>query len=628
MSNREIEKQLNNFSKDISIFNTYLGKNESVLNSMIQFENNDFRCPENKCYLIPEIKFIEDNNNIKICCECEKKHLKKLEMSQFRKNYHQSDINSVQCDNYHNKNADFFCFNCQKFECKDCNERNHKAFNSKISINDYDTNCYKHLSPFSSFCTQCKINLCRKCENEHKEHKLILLDDIKINDDTEKIIDGKIEKLKKENDSLAKNVSKVISEIKQRIDSILSKYGTIKEYFDNMIAIMNEIKNSYMRAKKNEKFNYSIKQNFKYLTEYNFNKILIDLDVKKTQIEEEIKGNKNANIVSIKTKGNNSYNAIMDERIIKEQKDKGIEENLRNKDIIKLKEKKQIYKARDRINQIGICRDGKMICVSKCGDIFIFDKEGKLLLKFEEGKQYNSMDVVDDNHFLTCSNKIEFFTYNEKENKLSLSQTEEQAFSYLKIIFVNHKIMYSCNSNNNISIWNFQKEEKKWKESQLNHDKFNVTSILRIYNNAEKQWQLISAGIFSIKFWNINENKLIPIESMKNISCCNSNSLKKLTDDLIICGGITYIYIISLINRNLVKKIDTNFRINSLLIDTDFFIAGEENGSLTIYNMKYYSIIKSIPYAHQSLVSALRKMRNDDIISGGEDGKIKIWGIN
>ena len=137
--------------------------------------------------------------------------------------------------------------------------------------------------------------------------------------------------------------------------------------------------------------------------------------------------------------------------------------------------------------------------------------------------------------------------------------------------------------------------------------------------------QLISAGIYSIKFWNIIENQLQYIDTIHNVSCCNINSLKELDNDLIICGGISSFYIISLKNRNVVKTINVNYRINSIFSTENFFVTGEENGSLTIYDRNKYSLIKSIPNAHKSGIYAIRKMRNNDIITGGEDGRIKIW---
>ena len=616
-----LQNQLNSFSNDISIFNSYLINNSSV----IGFENNEIRCPEKMCYLIPEIKFIEENNQIKIWCNCEKKHEIKIDMIKFREIYHQSDINSVQCDNYkedinHIKKADYFCFDCNKFECKECNSINHTGLNSKIPIIDYDTLCHKHLLPFSSFCKKCKINLCKKCEIEHKGDKFILLNEIKIDDDSLNIINQKIEKLKEENDSLAKKVSKAITEIRQKIESILFKYGQIKQYFDNMISIMNEIKNCYIRAKRNGKLNYSIKKNVQYLTEKDINEIMDGLSSQKKQIEEEIEGNKNANINFIKTIGNSSV--INDEKK-KDNYFEKIQDNFAHINIIKLNLKKQMYKARDRINQIGICPDGKIICISKCGDIFIFDNEGQLLKQTDVGKQYNSLNIIDNEKFIVCSNKIEFLSYNRGKNELkSLYCTEEESFSYLKLIYANNKTMFSCSNNNNIGYWLFT-DKNYWRETQINHDNYNITSILLAKTKEKKL--LISAGIYSMKFWNITGNNLILIDSMNNISCCNSNSLRMLSDDLIICGGILYIYIISLKNINVIEMINVKCRINSLFNHMNFFISGDEKGCLTIYNINNYKIIKKIEKAHGSSIFAIREMRNGNIITGGEDGWIKIW---
>ena len=622
----DLKNKLSQFSKDISIFNSYLGgNNEIFLKSIIKTENNDFRCPEKLCYLIPEINFIEDvDQRIKINCKCEKKHEKKLDMFKFRELYHQNDIYSVQCDNYkennsHNKKADFFCFDCQKFECQECNNKDHTGLNNKILLTNYDTFCHKHKLPLTSFCLKCKINICKKCENEHRGDKFLSFDQIKIDEDSLKIINSHIEKLKEENDLLAKNVSEYISETKHKIDSILFKYAPLKQYFDNMISIMIEIKNSYLK-KKNGNLNYQIIKNTKNLIDKNFINISANILLQKKLIEEEIKGNKDVNLDFIKTKGN-SIIVSEDKNKIKEEKLRQIQENFSHINIIKLHEKKIIHKARDRINQIGICPDGKIICVSKSGDIFIFDSEGNLLLQ-NDGKQYNNLCIIDDKNFITCSNKINFLIYNKESNEIqNYYETEEQGFSYLKLIYLNNKNMITCNNNNNIGFWIFQ---KKWRETQINHDKYNISSILTMKID-ENIIQLISAGIYSIKFWNIIENQLQYIDTIHNVSCCNINSLTNLDNDLIICGGISSFYIISLKNRNVVKTINVNYRINSIFSTEKFFITGEENGSLTIYDRNKYSLIKPIPNAHKSGIYAISKMRNNDIITGGEDGRIKIW---
>ena len=57
----DLKNKLSKFSKDISIFNSYLGgNNEIFLKSIIKTENNDFRCPEKLCYLIPEINLSKE----------------------------------------------------------------------------------------------------------------------------------------------------------------------------------------------------------------------------------------------------------------------------------------------------------------------------------------------------------------------------------------------------------------------------------------------------------------------------------------------------------------------------------------------------------------------------------------
>ena len=82
----------------------------------------------------------------------------------------------------------YFC-KCGKYICPLCCEKHHPNI-LKEEINELYNKCDIHQMKFTSYCNDCHINLCPKCEEGHqnnKNHKLIYLK--KINLDENKIKD-------------------------------------------------------------------------------------------------------------------------------------------------------------------------------------------------------------------------------------------------------------------------------------------------------------------------------------------------------------------------------------------------------------------------------------------------------
>jgi len=149
---------------------------------------------------------------------------------------YQKKIIKIKCDicknnkNLYYKNF-YICF-CGKNICKLCLEKHNIKTHNIIEYNRrYDT-CKKHGKEYISYCKDCKLNLCEKCEGEHNKHKIIIY----------KMIINKIriEEMKKD---LNKNIDR-IKEYKEEINLLNDIYNNIvinyKNDLEDYIKIINE----------------------------------------------------------------------------------------------------------------------------------------------------------------------------------------------------------------------------------------------------------------------------------------------------------------------------------------------------------------------------------------------------
>jgi len=124
----------------------------------------------------------------------------------------------------------FYICSCGKYICNLCLERHNIKNHNIIEYNRrYDT-CNIHGKEYISYCIDWKLNLCEKCEREHKKHKIIIY---------KKIINKiKKEEIKKD---LNENI-KGIEEYKEEINILNEIYNNImKDYKNDLNAYINII---------------------------------------------------------------------------------------------------------------------------------------------------------------------------------------------------------------------------------------------------------------------------------------------------------------------------------------------------------------------------------------------------
>ena len=147
-----------------------------------------------------------------------------------------------------------------------------EIYKSEFYIIDYDYRfniCYKHTNEYISYCNNCNINLCEKCEIEHKMHKIICLKQIKLS--KKRIEEIKNERTrtkerKKELEILNNYTNNIINGLKNDLDKYIIIYNYFIEcskYMNNYESIKNILNSKNSLNLKNilKDINYILNEN-------------------------------------------------------------------------------------------------------------------------------------------------------------------------------------------------------------------------------------------------------------------------------------------------------------------------------------------------------------------------------
>ena len=175
----------------------------------------------------------------------------------------ESKIICEQCYNYNKanvfENQFFVCLFCKKKLCPFC-KYNHNNTHPIIDYNQKNYICSIHNEKFSSFCRNCKINLCLECEAIHNDKQnLIYFRDILPNKDKYK--------------TNMKELKKSIDKYKEKINDIKNIFDKIITNLETYYEINNIIFNNYEQKKKNFQLLYNMNE----LDKFN-NIIIYDLN--------------------------------------------------------------------------------------------------------------------------------------------------------------------------------------------------------------------------------------------------------------------------------------------------------------------------------------------------------------
>ena len=207
--------------------------------------------------------------------------------------------------------------------------------------------------------------------------------------------------------------------------------------------------------------------------------------------------------------------------------------------------------------------------------------------------------------------------------------------------------LVSADEKGTVIVWDNNKVKKR-----INDFFKKINTITEIH---ESQQRIAILSFYSevVKFYDLRYNNVLPLASIENIKGSGfQNNMLKLNSNILAIAG-TYIYIIDINSFMLTNSINCAFAndcISTSLILKDrkgFFFVSQaltnnylddiEKGTLSYYEYdfnnevipEYNQLIKkgSKMNAHDNFIVAIRKIKNDTLVSGSFDGKIKFWNL-
>ena len=294
--------------------------------------------------------------------------------------------------------------------------------------------------------------------------------------------------------------------------------------------------------------------------------------------------------------------------------------NIKNKSLIlKLKYHKKSIMCSTILN------DRRLATCSNDKSIIIYNNKTfkpDIIIK-EHYSDVNYILKLNSGLLASCSNDGTIKIYNIKNNNYEVIQTlKYHANCINKIIELNNDKLACCSKYYSIIIYSKDKNDKYIKDFII----FNrCTCIIKtkeneICFNDENKKQLYFYDLFEKK--NIKE--------IYNLIIYGNNCFNMITKDLLLVTEYEKLYIINVNQYNLVRIIrapDSSYFHISCLIDKNIVLTGDMNGNIKQWKIEgdNLKLISTKEKAHDYSIRSLIKLADGHIISGSDDGIIKIW---
>jgi len=449
---------------------------------------------------------------------CENKHItKNILINQFNK-LQEIDYSKIICQKCEQKrsesfNNDFnYCCECKISLCPLC-KCTHDNNHNLINYNDIWYKCNIHNEKYYCYCNKCRRNICMKCENNHKEHKLIYYGKLIIEDNKIKRF---MEEIKKEIELFNNDIKEIINKYNKIIEYMEEYYnvidGVIKNYINNKninyqilininnIVNNNNIFNDIKRINKNRNKYYDL-----FII---YNKIYNDKRNNKNDINKRNNDNKNS---SINNKNNHISNKNNDNRnsCINNKNNHISNKNNDNKNsCINNENNDKINKNNDTNNKINDANNKKNVSSNKNNDKNnINNNENIIIYKINENE--DKIKIFGK----------EFVDKNKSTIKIEIEANEYELMEYYKL---------NKNSNKNLEI--------KIKEIEniidMSYMFFKCSSLSNI-NNISK-WSSNNVTDMSYMFYGCSS-----LSSLPDISKWNTNNVTNMSYMFFGCSSLS-----------------------------------------------------------------------------------------
>ncbi len=189
-------------------------------------------------------------------------------------------------------------------------------------------------------------------------------------------------------------------------------------------------------------------------------------------------------------------------------------------------------------------------------------------------------------------------------------------------MFLPNNNFISCSSDKTIKIWEEIEKNIKYQNSTiLTHSNW-IKTILFL----EDKNILISSGRDGTKFWDLNNYKCI--KYIMDIETTNSGTLCRINDDHIFVGGYFIIKIISISQKEIIRKIKNKFwcnRICHIKEKSIIIIAG--SNYIKIYDCQNLEEMENFNNVHEDNINGIKLLKNNQVITYSYDKNIKLWSI-
>ena len=501
-----------------------------------------------------------------------------------------------QCPNNHTNNVLISNFFNQKKEKKNLNK----------SFYNFDSTCDKHYNKYIYFNEKLNKNYCKKCETNDLEKK--------------KCIQGINDKFKNYIKEIINNEEKIFNDLKSNYSKFLENFSlfinnlniVFNKYLDKIyskINFMKNIYNTYYFKEKLNDLNFQIIQNFKNLRFlYRKNNF-----IKKFNMFSEKIGKYYDNIIK---DINNDFKSFR-------------ESNLINCLILK----KIINTDYKFVTSLVKIKNGNFL-ESTSEKITVYNKNNlqPIYQKTEKNCILNLFLLNNHNLVSIESNSIiNLYQINTENYEFNLIQEIECIDNYIKgIELSNNELCFL--GKNKISFFKLSEKENYICNNKID---FNIEyDDIIYYNNLEHQQIILSSFEGEhILFFDLKENKTEKI--IDNIKSSKYNNILLIFDNILIVGGINYIYSINLLNLKIINNKSIKNSVCSLIFFfnkenyTNNIITGDIFGNLIQYNLikndENFELkeISHLYNIHNDVIKYILNIDNEHIITAGDE--LKIW---
>ena len=618
--------------------------------------------------------FNEDSNSILLCNECHKEFLKitsidydekindyiityqclkrkskeshKINLKKYlitqNSNFNLSKESPYYCPYHEYNQAPFYCPECNENLCKDCynehilfeqDESHFKKYEKKIK------KCNLHQNKrIMNFCKKCDKDICYQCIKDiHFSHE----------DNWETIEDDAYIKYNLEINNSFKKVKNFFEKNMNMVNGIIHKVNQLKEYIENCykeflntyLPIINLYKlylfksiNTHSNELNNIINSFSF-LNFDYkISEFNTYKTNMYISQKKNIQEDTLsKLSKEIKIldesINIYNKGINFFFSKFKFNFINKSSNYNCAFKIDNPFLVSNKPKKffgcikKLDNHKDEIYCLIKLKNGNFATGSGDGLVLIWDDyllNLSLTIHAHKGG-VNALNEMTNNKniLLTGGNDstIQFWDINDDYNnikKLILSGP-------IVNIFVITNEIFSCYSNNLLTLWSIEKYEKIFGEE-----------INDIYTLEYLSDNNFVAGLedTSIIIFNIFDTKMLYKKKLEGSSDIISY-IKKIDEKYIISGNYDGDLIVwDLIKLELffsIKKAHL-YKINCIIkLNDGLFATCSNDKTIKIWNLHKRVNILTFFEAHEKTINNLIQLNNGMLVSAGKDSLIKIW---